>query len=156
MYCLALNTKIDRFATALADLLCHSLLEDKYGLAQKELPRVLEAFVLYLGVLEQLVGELGQDESDAMQQTLHHEVQPLLTGSLALPYISADYANSLHSTKGWLLASAFRLCAVSGRIHFPNGDCCQVAAFLQLCISNLGRPRCRDPPPKAASLEGLA
>lgn len=39
---------------ALANLVCASLHEDPYGVAQGDIPKVLEAFVLYLMELEKL------------------------------------------------------------------------------------------------------
>ncbi|CEQ39790.1 SPOSA6832_01337 [Sporobolomyces salmonicolor] len=44
---------------ALANLTCASLHEDPYGVAQRDIPKILEAFVRYLAVLEVLQGELG-------------------------------------------------------------------------------------------------
>ncbi|GAA5863792.1 hypothetical protein JCM1840_005768 [Sporobolomyces johnsonii] len=44
---------------ALANLTCASLHEDPYGVAQRDIPKILEAFVRYLAVLEALQGELS-------------------------------------------------------------------------------------------------
>ncbi|GAA5963037.1 hypothetical protein JCM21900_002318 [Sporobolomyces salmonicolor] len=44
---------------ALANLTCASLHEDPYGVAQRDIPKILEGFVRYLAVLEALHGELG-------------------------------------------------------------------------------------------------
>lgn len=40
-------------------LVTHSLQEDPYGRVQRDIPRVLEAMITYLGALEQLVDEVN-------------------------------------------------------------------------------------------------
>lgn len=45
---------------ALSNLLCASLTEDPYGLASRDLPKVVEGLVLYLDVLEALQKELRE------------------------------------------------------------------------------------------------
>ncbi|KAI5474908.1 hypothetical protein MNV49_002191, partial [Pseudohyphozyma bogoriensis] len=42
----------------LSNLLCASLQEDPYGVAQRDIPKVLEGFVLYLLALETLTAQL--------------------------------------------------------------------------------------------------
>ncbi|KAF8603699.1 hypothetical protein BDV93DRAFT_472983 [Ceratobasidium sp. AG-I] len=44
---------------ALSMLVTHSLQEDPYGRVQRDIPRVLEAMIAYLGALEQLVDEVN-------------------------------------------------------------------------------------------------
>jgi len=44
--------------TALSNLLCASLIEDPYGLASRDLPKVVEGLVLYLDQLEDVQKEL--------------------------------------------------------------------------------------------------
>lgn len=50
--------------SALANLLCHSLQEDPYGVAQRDIPKILEAFVRYLVALENLSVALALDAPD--------------------------------------------------------------------------------------------
>lgn len=43
---------------ALANLLCASLKEDPYGVAQRDIPKILEGLVRYLDVLDELIESL--------------------------------------------------------------------------------------------------
>lgn len=60
--------------SVLSALLCHSLQEDTYGLAQKELPKTLEGLVQFSSALESLI-KMHQDKHEVLQQ----HVQPVLT-----------------------------------------------------------------------------
>lgn len=56
---------------AIANLICASLREDPYGVAQGDIPKVLEAFVLYLMELEKLTRVLlasVEGEGKAMER----------------------------------------------------------------------------------------
>lgn len=44
--------------TALSHLVCFSLTEDKYGIVQRDIPRILEAMISFLTALEQYQNEL--------------------------------------------------------------------------------------------------
>lgn len=81
----------DVWVTALANLLCASLREDPYGVAQRDIPMVLEGFVLYLVALEDLAKDLvagagpGKDAERAeMQSEISKQVGPVQEGSLRL------------------------------------------------------------------------
>lgn len=50
---------LTRGPVALSMLVAHSLQEDPYGRVQRDIPRVLEAMITYLGALEQLVDEVN-------------------------------------------------------------------------------------------------
>lgn len=62
-----------RCILALSCLLVHSLSEDKYGLAQKELPKTLEGMVQFASAVEMLV-KTHQDKPEVLQA----HVQPVL------------------------------------------------------------------------------
>jgi hypothetical protein len=61
-----------------------SLHEDQYGVAQGDIPKVLEAFILYLGMLESYAAELnaladdGKLPTAAVRQQVSEHVQPLI------------------------------------------------------------------------------
>ena len=72
-----------------------SLHEDRYGVAQSDIPKVLEAFILYLGTLESYAAELnaladeGKLPTAAVKGQVSQHVQPVIdvlrdsiTGSL--------------------------------------------------------------------------
>jgi hypothetical protein len=72
--------------TALTFLVTHSLDEDAYGFAQRDIPKILEAFVLFLSALEAFAGDLRtaantKGDSDAWKAIME-DVQPLIDGSL--------------------------------------------------------------------------
>ncbi|CAE6415835.1 unnamed protein product [Rhizoctonia solani] len=62
---------------ALSTLIAHSLQEDPYGRVQRDIPRVLEAFVSYLGALEQLIEEVNADLSPESEDAVRTVVQPV-------------------------------------------------------------------------------
>ncbi|CAE7227423.1 unnamed protein product [Rhizoctonia solani] len=62
---------------ALSTLIAHSLQEDPYGRVQRDIPRVLEAFVSYLGALEQLIDETNADLSPESEDAVRAVVQPV-------------------------------------------------------------------------------
>ncbi|KAH7323305.1 nucleoporin protein Ndc1-Nup [Rhizoctonia solani] len=62
---------------ALSTLIAHSLQEDPYGRVQRDIPRVLEAFVSYLGALEQLIEEVNADLSPESEDAVRAVVQPV-------------------------------------------------------------------------------
>ncbi|KAJ1305497.1 hypothetical protein OPQ81_000504 [Rhizoctonia solani] len=62
---------------ALSALVAHSLQEDPYGRVQRDIPRVLEAFVSYLGALEQLIEEVNADLSPESEDAVRAVVQPV-------------------------------------------------------------------------------
>lgn len=63
--------------TALSAFLTHSLQEDTYGLAQKELSSTLDGLVSFSAALENLI-KMHQDKHDALQM----HVQPVLLRQL--------------------------------------------------------------------------
>ena len=81
--------------TALSNLICSSLKEDPYGVTQRDIPKVLEAFVRYLSVLDALAAELeaqadkalgGPDEREHARKVVEREVGEVQEGaSSALP-----------------------------------------------------------------------
>ncbi|CAE6408114.1 unnamed protein product [Rhizoctonia solani] len=62
---------------ALSSLIAHSLQEDPYGRVQRDIPRVLEAFVSYLGALEQLIDETNADLEPESEDAVRAVVQPV-------------------------------------------------------------------------------
>ena len=74
---------------ALSDLLCHSTKEDKFGLVQKELPKILEAFMTLLSTLDGYIAELRSKEPQTqdLQAIVKQDVEPLLTGQSLVSYL---------------------------------------------------------------------
>jgi len=80
---------------ALSNLICASLKEDPYGVTQRDIPKVLEAFVRYLSVLDALAAELeatadkalgGPEEREHARKVVEREVGEVQEGaSSALP-----------------------------------------------------------------------
>lgn len=73
--------------TALADLLCASLKEDPYGVAQRDIPKILEGFVRYLDVLDDLAKFLTASaeslvgwEREELLKEISEQVTPVQTG----------------------------------------------------------------------------
>ncbi|BGP13789.1 hypothetical protein JCM10213v2_001727 [Rhodosporidiobolus nylandii] len=56
--CMVKRREVVCAVQALSNLICASLTEDPYGVAQRDIPKVLEAFVRYLAVLDGLAEEL--------------------------------------------------------------------------------------------------
>ncbi|KAG8743050.1 hypothetical protein FRC10_000431 [Ceratobasidium sp. 414] len=65
---------------ALSALVMHSLQEDPYGRVQRDIPRVLEALVSYLGALEQLIEETNASPTPKTEDTIKTVVQPVAEG----------------------------------------------------------------------------
>ncbi|CAE6475694.1 unnamed protein product [Rhizoctonia solani] len=61
----------------LSTLVAQSLHEDPYGRVQRDIPRVLEAFVSYLGALEQLIEEVNADLTPESEDAVRAVVQPV-------------------------------------------------------------------------------
>jgi len=73
---------------ALSHLACASLKEDRYGVVQRDLPKILEAFLSFLGALEDYRAEIvkecpshddiaassGKEQEDKLR-TLHEVIQ---------------------------------------------------------------------------------
>lgn len=66
---------------ALSTLVSHSLHEDPYGRVQRDIPRVLEALVLYLGALEQLIDETNANPTPSTEDAVKGVVQPVADGA---------------------------------------------------------------------------
>lgn len=49
---------LTRLVEALSNLVCASLTEDPYGVAQRDIPKILEAFVRFLSIIKSLSSEL--------------------------------------------------------------------------------------------------
>ncbi|KAB5592712.1 Nucleoporin [Ceratobasidium theobromae] len=62
---------------ALSTLVASSLQEDPYGRVQRDIPRVLEALVAYLGALEQLVDEMNVEPTPYTEDAIKRVVQPV-------------------------------------------------------------------------------
>lgn len=81
----SLYSLTDSFYTALSHLLCASLQEDTYGVAQRDIPKVIEGFVLYLLALEsltaQLLSNLEGSEKDATQKEIDRLITPIDAGT---------------------------------------------------------------------------
>lgn len=76
---------------ALSNLACASLKEDPYGVAQRDIPKVLEAFVRYLSVLDSLASELqgmaekmpgGPAEKEKARRVVEQEIGEVQEGEL--------------------------------------------------------------------------
>lgn len=74
--CLSLNN----LGAALSTLVASSLQEDPYGRVQRDIPRVLEALVAYLGALEQLVDEMNVEPTPYTEDAIKRVVQPVADG----------------------------------------------------------------------------
>ncbi|KAG8703280.1 hypothetical protein FRC09_004258 [Ceratobasidium sp. 395] len=62
---------------ALSVLVTHSLQEDPYGRVQRDIPRVLEALISYLGALEQLIEEANVSPTPNTEDVIKKVVQPV-------------------------------------------------------------------------------
>ncbi|GAA5830168.1 hypothetical protein JCM3766R1_002807 [Sporobolomyces carnicolor] len=70
---------------ALSNLTCASLTEDPYGVAQRDIPRILEGFVRYLSVLESLEKEFEMDVRDKQDEDVRerwHQVERETVGTV--------------------------------------------------------------------------
>ncbi|KWU46467.1 hypothetical protein RHOSPDRAFT_15271 [Rhodotorula sp. JG-1b] len=89
---------------ALSNLICASLTEDPYGVTQRDIPKVLEAFVRFLSALKSLSADLeaaadavagGQDEKDRARRMVEKEVgeveDALRAGTKAILTEFAEY-----------------------------------------------------------------
>ncbi|GAA5875593.1 hypothetical protein JCM3774_006112 [Rhodotorula dairenensis] len=107
---------------ALSNLICASLTEDPYGVTQRDIPKVLEAFVRFLNALKSLSADLeaaadavagGREEKDRARSVVEGEVgevqDALRAGTKAILTEFAEYL---------------------GEFRFPT----QVAAQLQLLV----------------------
>ncbi|KAG8708738.1 hypothetical protein FRC08_018731 [Ceratobasidium sp. 394] len=65
---------------ALSALVTYSLQEDPYGRVQRDIPRVLEALISYLGALEQLVEETNAAPTPNTEDAIKTVVQPVAEG----------------------------------------------------------------------------
>lgn len=87
---------------ALSNLLCASLSEDPYGVVQGDIPKVLEAFVLYLMALETLSKSFLSGLEEGRVEKLNMEKQ--LEGSVGLieegKLFSSLTDSKLHSPRG--------------------------------------------------------
>lgn len=75
--------------TALSNLICASLTEDPYGVTQRDIPKVLEAFVRFLSALKSLSADLeaaadavagGREEKDRARRVVEKEVGEVQDG----------------------------------------------------------------------------
>lgn len=80
--------------TALSNLICASLKEDPYGVTQRDIPKVLEAFVRYLSVLDALAESLqamaekalgGAEEREKARAVVEREVGEVQDGESRVP-----------------------------------------------------------------------
>lgn len=71
-----------------------SLHEDQYGVAQSDIPKVLEAFVQYLGALEGYAADLnraadeGRYPAAIVRARVSESVQPTIDGKLLSPMLN--------------------------------------------------------------------
>ncbi|KAK4058802.1 hypothetical protein OIO90_000248 [Microbotryomycetes sp. JL221] len=84
--CVARNQMVVWAIESLANLLCASLQEDPYGVAQRDIPKILEGLTLYLDALEQLEKGLiadaereaqGIERKQLMTRQVEEQVLPL-------------------------------------------------------------------------------
>lgn len=77
---------------ALSNLVCASLTEDPYGVAQRDIPKVLEAFVRYLAILDSVAAEMqsaaeqavgGREEQERARQVVEREIGEVQGGASA-------------------------------------------------------------------------
>ncbi|KAI5474144.1 nucleoporin protein Ndc1-Nup family protein, partial [Pseudohyphozyma bogoriensis] len=86
--CVAKGRPVVWAIEALSNLLCASLQEDPYGVAQRDIPKVLEGFVLYLLALETLTAQLTASvegagkkiEREATLKEIAEQVVPIESG----------------------------------------------------------------------------
>ncbi|SCV69567.1 BQ2448_2587 [Microbotryum intermedium] len=67
---------------ALSNLLCASLKEDTYGVAQRDIPRVLEGFVLYLNTLDALASSLSSTAESNHSKEAKEQLQTRISDSI--------------------------------------------------------------------------
>lgn len=70
---------------ALSNLTCASLNEDPYGVAQRDIPKILEGFVRFLNVLEGLEKEfemIAKDKSDEDEREKWRNVEKETVGAV--------------------------------------------------------------------------
>lgn len=102
------------FHLALANLLCASLREDPYGVAQGDITKVLEAFVLYLMELEKLtktlIASVEGDEKSLerveMLKEIEVEIESVENGEWLRSLRSSqlmvsDCSRNIFSAQGW-------------------------------------------------------
>lgn len=133
-----MDTSADQAApsvTALSNLICASLTEDPYGVTQRDIPKVLEAFVRFLSALKSLSADLeaaadavagGQDEKDRARRMVEKEVGEVEDGesrfAINWPNLKSDcrtWLQSLllsHSTTRGYEGDLDRICRISRRI----------------------------------------
>lgn len=87
------NVRLTLSLSALANLLCASLTEDPYGVAQRDIPKILEAFVLYL------------DELDGLEKSLMAEAE-----SSKLPERKAEFTKQIGEQVGSVQAGKLDMC----------------------------------------------
>jgi hypothetical protein len=82
--------------TALSNLICASLTEDPYGVAQRDIPKILEAFVRYLSVLDGVAAELEAvadktlgppEEKERARKVVEKEVGEVQEGAFAFSFL---------------------------------------------------------------------
>ncbi|BGO89507.1 hypothetical protein NBRC10512_003968 [Rhodotorula toruloides] len=92
---------------ALSNLICASLTEDPYGVAQRDIPKVLEAFVRYLAILDSVAAEMqsaaeqvvgGREEQERARRVVEREIgevqDALRNGAKAILTEFAEYLGS--------------------------------------------------------------
>ena len=68
----------------LSRLVCASLTEDRYGVVQRDIPRILEALLLFLTALEEVQKEIVLAD-DAEEAARAFDVYSLPTDGMLLP-----------------------------------------------------------------------
>ncbi|GAA5984691.1 hypothetical protein JCM11641_004564 [Rhodosporidiobolus odoratus] len=86
--CVPRRREVVRAVQALSNLICASLTEDPYGVAQRDIPKILEAFVRYLNVIDGLASQLtvlaeetpgGKEEQEKARHVVEREVGEVQT-----------------------------------------------------------------------------
>ena len=54
-----LSPLTQKTSTVLSHLVCYSLTEDKYGIVQRDIPRIIESLLSFLSALEEYLSELN-------------------------------------------------------------------------------------------------
>ncbi|KDE03934.1 hypothetical protein MVLG_05626 [Microbotryum lychnidis-dioicae p1A1 Lamole] len=80
--CVARRREVVCAIHALSNLLCASLKEDTYGVAQRDIPRVLEAFVLYLNTLDVLASSLSSTAEASSSENAKEQLQTRISESI--------------------------------------------------------------------------
>lgn len=77
---------------ALSYLTSNSLQDDKYGVVQRDIPRILEALLTFLDVLEGLISQLEKERKDLFANVTRPSTPESDTGGAVDPRIEREEA----------------------------------------------------------------